>query len=273
MNSNLLLRVATGLVFLALLALAVYFGFTWMLALAFGCTALALWEFYNLFWPGTTHFTDKLIGMGMAVILFAGAWLHHEAGPRYIAIDNLMVAMALCLLIAATIFLIRYGTGCETTRLSDTALTMLGVLYIPMPMVLALLQTREQLLLLLAVVASTDTCAYFAGNLWGKRRIWPKVSPKKSVEGCLGGILGSVLVCLGFGIYHDTMTGISVCLGIFLAVFAILGDFFESALKRAHGVKDSGILLPGHGGMLDRLDSFLFVVPAYTVLNLLVCLT
>lgn len=271
---TLLPRIVTGLAVLALLGLALYFGHTWMIALAFVCAVLGLWEFYSLFWPGRTHLADKLTGMGLAVIVFAGSWLQHAAlwGG---AIDSLIAATAVCFLIVAIVFLIRYGTGRGAARLDDAALTLFGVLYVPIPIALALLLPRAQVLLLLAVVASADTCAYFAGNLWGKRRIWPRISPKKSVEGCLGGVIGSVLACLGFGLYHGAMNGGSaygfivsnVCLGIFLAVFAILGDLFESALKRAYDVKDSGTLLPGHGGMLDRLDSFLFVAPAYVALG------
>jgi phosphatidate cytidylyltransferase len=280
--STLLPRVVTALVVLALIGLAFWFGVVWMLALAFVCAALALWEFYHLFWPGGTHLADKLLGLGMAVVVFAGAWLEYAAMHWGVRIYPLLPgAVALCLLIVAIAFLIRYGSGSEADDgsgrladdgsgcLADAALTLMGVLYVPFSLVLALLLPRNELLLLVAVVAATDTCAYLVGSLWGKRRLWPRVSPKKSVEGCAGGILGSVLACLGFGLYAGTAMGISVCLGIYLAIFAILGDLFESALKRAHDVKDSGALLPGHGGMLDRLDSFLFVAPAYAILNLL----
>jgi phosphatidate cytidylyltransferase len=262
--STILPRVVTGLAVLALIGLAICFGFAWMLALAFVCAALALWEFYGLFWPGGAHRADKLIGLGMAVVVFANPWL----GTAATELDSMIVVVTLCFLIAAVAFLIRYGTG-ASMRLEDAALTLFGVLYVPFSLALALWMPRDALLLLVAVVAVTDTCAYFAGNLWGKHRIWPKVSPKKSVEGCIGGIVGSVLTCLGFGLYQGMADMTCVYLGIFLAVFAMLGDFFESALKRAHDVKDSGALLPGHGGLLDRLDSFLFVAPAYTVLCVL----
>ncbi|MDR2727188.1 MAG: phosphatidate cytidylyltransferase, partial [Deltaproteobacteria bacterium] len=177
---TLLPRIVTGLAVLALLGLALYFGHTWMIALAFVCAVLGLWEFYSLFWPGRTHLADKLTGMGLAVIVFAGSWLQHAAlwGG---AIDSLIAATAVCFLIVAIVFLIRYGTGRGAARLDDAALTLFGVLYVPIPIALALLLPRVQVLLLLAVVASADTCAYFAGNLWGKRRIWPRISPKKSV--------------------------------------------------------------------------------------------
>ena len=279
--STLLPRVATAIAVLALLGAAIYYGFTWMIVFAFICASLALWEFYSLFWPGMSHLADKLTGIGMTVILFAGAWFQYAAGHWGMAVDSLVVAVALCFLVAAFVFLIRYGCGGEGEksdresgrtpgRLGDMALTTFGVLYVPLSVSLALLLTRRELLLLLLVVAATDTFAYFAGNFWGKHRIWPKVSPKKSVEGCLGGMAGSLLACVGFGLYQNVEIGFSIVLGVVLAVVAMLGDFFESALKRAYDVKDSGAILPGHGGVLDRLDSFLFVVPAYLLLNLLV---
>ena len=108
--------------------------------------------------------------------------------------------------------------------------------------------------------------AYFFGMRFGKHKIWPKVSPKKSVEGSAAGLAASVVVAVCFGLaFGVPETGISdyALLGLVLGVMAQLGDFFESALKRSRSVKDSGNVLPGHGGVLDRVDSLLFVIPTY----------
>jgi phosphatidate cytidylyltransferase len=110
---------------------------------------------------------------------------------------------------------------------------------------------------------ANDTFAYFAGMLFGKHRLYEKVSPKKTWEGFAGGAAGSVLGAL---VIRSTMlqelpVPMAVLLGAGAAVLGPMGDFTESLLKRAVGVKDSGKLIPGHGGLLDRIDALLFVVP------------
>jgi phosphatidate cytidylyltransferase len=122
---------------------------------------------------------------------------------------------------------------------------------------------------LLAVWAD-DTAAYFVGRLIGRHRMAPRLSPKKSWEGLVAGTAAAVAVAF-FALYQDRKTYLSiwqaVVLGIAIAVAAVLGDLFESAVKRDVAVKDSGRLLGGHGGFLDRLDSLLFATPtAYALL-------
>lgn len=108
---------------------------------------------------------------------------------------------------------------------------------------------------------AADSFAYFAGRAFGKRKLAPAISPKKSVEGAVGGALGTLVVCwfmgpvVGIAPWQGALTGV----GIF--ALSVMGDLAESALKRYTGVKDSGKLLPGHGGVLDRFDSSLFVLP------------
>lgn len=117
---------------------------------------------------------------------------------------------------------------------------------------------------------ATDIFAYFVGVTVGKRRLAPKISPKKSVEGLVGGAAAAMIV----GILWGPLAGIGPVaggiLGVLIAGVATLGDLAESALKRHAGVKDSGTLLPGHGGVLDRFDSSLFVLPfVYYIATLL----
>lgn len=119
--------------------------------------------------------------------------------------------------------------------------------------------------LLLLTTWASDTFAYFAGVKWGKRKIVPNISPNKSLEGYVGGFIG----CLLTGIIYAVIVGIPFSLGLgaglLTGIAAPLGDLFESKLKRACGVKDSGVLLPGHGGVLDRFDSLLFSAPMILV--------
>jgi phosphatidate cytidylyltransferase len=120
-----------------------------------------------------------------------------------------------------------------------------------------------RLLLLLAIVMGTDVASFFVGHAIGKRKLAPGLSPKKTVEGALGGLLGGVLgaLALRWGGTPPLPVAHAVALGLLGSALGQTGDLFESLLKRWAGVKDSGTLLPGHGGMLDRLDSLLFAAP------------
>lgn len=119
--------------------------------------------------------------------------------------------------------------------------------------------------LLLFTTWASDTFAYFAGRQWGKRKIVPNISPNKTLEGYVGGFIG----CLFTGIIYAVIVGMPLMLGLgaglLTGIVAPLGDLFESKLKRYCGVKDSGVLLPGHGGVLDRFDSLLFSAPMVLV--------
>lgn len=117
---------------------------------------------------------------------------------------------------------------------------------------------------------AADTFAYFVGVAIGKRKLAPKISPGKSVEGVLGGSLGAVLVGYLWGPVAGIAAWQAAGLGLIISLISVLGDLTESALKRHVGVKDSGTLLPGHGGVLDRFDSSLFVLPfVYYIATLL----
>ena len=144
----------------------------------------------------------------------------------------------------------------------------LGLLYLPLLLGHLILlrqlpEGREWIFLTLMVIMGCDSFAYFIGSKFGKRKLYPAVSPNKSVEGGLGGLFGSVLAVLiaraTFLPAIDIVDGILI--GLLLGVVGQLGDLFESLLKRACKVKDSGSIIPGHGGVLDRLDSLLFAFP------------
>ena len=117
---------------------------------------------------------------------------------------------------------------------------------------------------------ASDSFAYFAGKRFGKHRMAPHISPNKTMEGLFGGMAGTIILCLilsaGVGFFLSAAVDFSILIGflmgVIVAVMAPMGDLFESYLKRACDVKDSGNILPGHGGMMDRFDSLLFVAPA-----------
>ncbi len=115
-----------------------------------------------------------------------------------------------------------------------------------------------------AITAGSDTGAYFSGRRFGRHKLCPAVSPKKTVEGVVGGVLAAVFTSLliGYWLLAEPCPVFIVCSAVVLSLFGVLGDLVESVIKRGAGVKDSGSCLGGHGGILDRIDSLLFVIPA-----------
>lgn len=113
------------------------------------------------------------------------------------------------------------------------------------------------------IIWATDTGAYFVGRAFGKRKLWPDISPNKTVGGAVGGIITACIVAIIFHLVHPFPHSIAivVIVTIFASMVGQVGDLVESAFKRNYGVKDSGKILPGHGGILDRFDSLLFVLP------------
>jgi len=158
----------------------------------------------------------------------------------------------------------------------DVAFCVLSVFYVGIGFSY-IIETREAglvyVLFGLLLIWATDSGAYFSGRKFGRRKLWPDISPNKTVEGFIGGILSALLVAVIFYQFTDLGTGISIWLLLFysiiLSVFGQLGDLVESAIKRHFHVKDSGTLLPGHGGVLDRVDSWLFVMPLLHFLQLI----
>ena len=148
-----------------------------------------------------------------------------------------------------------------------TALIAIGfVVIVPAALALASLPPAE-VLAVLVLVWIADTAAYFVGRTWGRRKLAPSISPGKSWEGALGGVVGAVAYAIICGTFLWGNAWPAYLLGaVVLAAISIVGDLFESAAKRQAGVKDSGTLLPGHGGILDRIDSATAVLPIAALL-------
>jgi phosphatidate cytidylyltransferase len=119
-----------------------------------------------------------------------------------------------------------------------------------------------EVLLVLGLVWVADTAAYFVGRAWGKRKLAPAISPGKSWEGAAGGLIGAALYAIIIAFFTERGAALTlVATAVLLGMVSIVGDLFESAAKRQAGVKDSGTLLPGHGGILDRIDSATATLP------------
>lgn len=155
--------------------------------------------------------------------------------------------------------------------LQMAAISTFAPLYIGLPLGL-LSATRwtlgkEAALLLVLTVAASDTFQYYSGRLMGRHPLAPSVSPKKTVEGAVGGFAGAALslAVIGHWWLPQMALPVRIVLGLLIAAVGIIGDLFESVLKRGVGMKDASALIPGHGGVLDRIDALLFAAPVYYV--------
>lgn len=162
----------------------------------------------------------------------------------------------------------------NTFTYDDAAFSIFSVLYVGIGFYYFIETRNDDLTFVfysLFIIWATDSGAYFIGRALGKKKLWPEISPNKTIEGFFGGIASAIAVALLFSIFADM--GVPAILLMvataFLAVFGQVGDLAESALKRHFNVKDSGWILPGHGGMLDRFDSLLFVWPLIHLFHLL----
>ena len=128
----------------------------------------------------------------------------------------------------------------------------------------------EFIIFALLVVWVTDSGAYFTGRAFGKNKLWPEISPNKTIEGFVGGIVLAVIAAMIMQFiepFENISFGLLIFVTIVASIFGQMGDLVESAIKRHYDVKDSGNILPGHGGILDRFDSLLFVLPLLSLLH------
>ncbi len=177
---------------------------------------------------------------------------------------NLSEILALSLIIIATITLFRFSSELYY----DEGKLIFTVIYVSLPFGFALGLPKFydgtftwEVFLLFVLIWSSDSFAYFTGRLFGKHKMAPKISPKKTWEGFVGGVIFTLV--LGYFIEQKfpELRGNWIIVGFLVSVFAPIGDLVESQLKRTFGVKDSGNIIPGHGGVLDRLDSFIIAAP------------
>ncbi|MDY4001326.1 MAG: phosphatidate cytidylyltransferase [Streptococcus orisratti] len=168
------------------------------------------------------------------------------------------------------VFLILAGTVLSSTySFDDATYPIAASFYVGIGfhnLVTARMDGLDKVILALFIVWATDIGAYMIGRQFGKHKLLPKVSPNKTIEGSLGGILAAVLVGAAFMLFDKSVYAphsflVMLVLIILFSIFGQFGDLVESAIKRHFGVKDSGKLIPGHGGILDRFDSMIFVFP------------
>ena len=159
-----------------------------------------------------------------------------------------------------------------STVLADVTAAVFPAIYLGLPLgtfvALHALAGREAVLLLLTTIVVSDSAQYFTGRLFGRTKLSPAISPKKTVEGAVGGFVLAPIAMAALAPWWlpGRTTGWALLVGLAVVGLGIAGDLFESLLKRSAGVKDSSALIPGHGGVLDRIDAMLFAAPVFYVL-------
>lgn len=257
-------RIITGLTFAAVV-ISCILAHEWTFIGVFGLIAvLCLWEFLGMTLekePNPIALIRKLLGVLLGLGLFCSAVFSD------ILFSFIIIFFATFLLLLFELF------TASKQPFANVAYIVLGALYIGAPFGMLVHFSGDTfspfiVLGLLLIVWASDVAAYFIGKNLGKRKLFPRISPKKTWEGAIGGLAGAVLAAgLIYALYGQLGFVKSLnltdwlILGAITSVMGILGDLVESMLKRSVQIKDSGSLLPGHGGFLDRFDAFIFVIP------------
>ena len=251
-------RVLAALVMAAIGIPAIIYGGVFYFLLISIFLVLAAWEYVKIFQAAKFSPSMLVTVGGVLLLLFFRNFLPTYSGPL----------LTLLILLAMTVHLFSYESGRDSAA-SDLMVTLGGFVYLGwvgayLMDVRALPDGGWWILLTLGSVWIADSAAYFIGSRFGKHKLSPRLSPKKSWEGYWAGVVLGTLGAAGLALLFHAWGGIAVTwwqgglLGLVLSVFTTLGDLGESMLKRQAGVKDSSNIIPGHGGFLDRIDSWLW---------------
>ena len=215
----------------------------------------------------TIEYSRLAAALGARVPRITSAFVIAACAALGSGVFPLDAVILIALVLAGAIAVITSEPGPHA--LSSTAASLFAVLYIGLPLgAIAAVRTiggREAVILLVITIVVSDSAQYYTGRALGRAPLAPAISPKKTREGAIGGVLfGSLAMVLGARyVFPAAPAGPLALAAVAVVTLGIVGDLFESLLKRSAGVKDSSALIPGHGGILDRIDSWLFASPAY----------
>lgn len=263
-------RWVSALVGMPLVVIILVFGNKYVVDIAFAIVAaLSLHEYFNAF----KEKAKPIIWIGYVASALI-AFIH------IIPVEHAMTIVSVLIPIGVTLMFLQVILTNMKTNVNDVAITFFGICYISLflmfvPLIHAMENGKILIWFLIAGAWGTDSLAYIVGRAIGKHK-FSKISPNKTVEGCIGGIIGSVVTGVVFAYCFNTFFNMNfsyitvILIQIVLSIVGQIGDFAASSIKRHVGIKDFSNLIPGHGGMLDRIDSIIFIAPfAYMLLKLL----
>jgi phosphatidate cytidylyltransferase len=268
---NLIVRTISGVVLLGIVLGAAYGG-----KYAYSCFLLfilvvGMWEFYNIA-AATGAKPHRTLGLAAGIVLFITSFFLFDGFISDMrsanSVDMLIGGILYFSVLIPLCFVVELFHDSETP-LRNVATTIMGIFYVAYPMALMLFipilitgeWQPESFLFYLFIVWGNDVFAYLTGITLGKHKMAPRISPKKSWEGFAGGIVGAMAMgALGSYVVGGHL-GMWLGLAVVVAITSVFGDFVESMFKREAGVKDSGKIIPGHGGILDRFDALLISSP------------
>lgn len=266
----LLPRVLIAVIGVPLILLAVYFGGPGFAFLVWGIAMLCLYEAFDLFKKMGLG-GRSVVGFFLAIPLYLVFIVPSAVEPKYLFPLKYPPVAGLALTLAIVTLTLWELFHVKTRSLSRAAVTLFAILLTVWPLAhLVLIRDlapwgRYWCYLLFITIWVTDTCAYFAGTAFGRKQLAPRVSPKKTIEGFLGGLFGGCLAASLIWLVFFRKEGVSYqhigVAGLGVSLMGQLSDLVESMLKREAKVKDSSDVIPGHGGVLDRFDSFLLTAP------------
>jgi len=251
-------RILSGIVYVCIFLFSILFSQITYIELITFFSLISLWEFSKIL--KVNNILPYLVLFGLSAIAFIG-------------VDNYMPKKALLVLVAYAVFnaiqLLIDLFSKEYKVRNDLANLMLQIKYVVLPFFfLTLLPFFKEgyhpyiIIYTILIIWTNDSFAFLVGKNIGKRKLFERISPKKTIEGFIGGLLFAVLLGGIIGCFSKELSMLNwVLIAIIISVFGTLGDLVESKFKRQAKVKDSGTIMPGHGGLLDRLDSLFFLAP------------
>lgn len=263
---DLFIRAGAGITFILVVLIGVLGG-KYSFLIVFGIIlALALYEFYRMVEKDTAHDISKVFNIASGLVIYVSSFFFMEGHNIYFFCATILFYL-----------LVLFISGICIKRddiLHSIINSAFGQLYITLPMCLLMLIGYQYnlfkddfhhalILAIFVMIWVNDTAAYFFGTLIGKHRFIKRISPKKTTEGLISGLFFTIITGVIFAyFYPEYPIGFWIGFAIVASVFGTIGDLFESLIKRTYNIKDSGHLLPGHGGILDRIDSLLIEIPA-----------